>query len=175
MTGVQTCALPIFVEGFCTNFGLSLWRLLISTLPILITGTIFVELNFELSGVNIFIFIFMLFVSFLFHYTISYIIGLLTYWTKSTGGLRHIKSLTISVVGGGLIPLTFFPDSIYKVFMLLPFKYFIYYPVKVLQGSFGLNELVDNIPLMSLWLAFLLVICFILDLLSKRKQILFGG
>jgi len=165
----------IFLEGWSSSAGLSIWRLILNILPIIITGMIFFNIQIRITLVSTIYLILILFCAFFINYMISFIVGILTFWSRGTTGVRHLKSLFISVIGGSLIPLDFYPAKIYNLFMFFPFKYLIYYPVLLLQGKLNESDILTSFPVLVLWIIIFLGICITLNYMAKRKIIIFGG
>jgi ABC-2 type transport system permease protein len=46
----------------------------------------------------------------------------------------------MEVVGGAIIPLSFFPQILQKIFMLLPFPFLIYLPMRIYLGKIPVSQ-----------------------------------
>jgi ABC-2 type transport system permease protein len=46
----------------------------------------------------------------------------------------------MEVVGGAIIPLSFFPQILQKIFMLLPFPFLIYLPMRIYLGKIHVSQ-----------------------------------
>ena len=58
-------------------------------------------------------------------------LSLLAFWLENTYGIRFIMRVVMEVVGGAIIPLSFFPGIVQKIFLLFPFHYLIYLPMRI--------------------------------------------
>ena len=58
-------------------------------------------------------------------------LSLLAFWVENTYGIRFMMRVIMEVVGGAIIPLSFFPLFIQKIFLLFPFHYLIYLPMRI--------------------------------------------
>jgi ABC-2 type transport system permease protein len=47
----------------------------------------------------------------------------------------------MEVVGGAIIPLSFFPQILQTIFMLLPFPFLIYLPMQIYLGKISINHI----------------------------------
>jgi ABC-2 type transport system permease protein len=59
---------------------------------------------------------------------------------ENTYGIRFTMRVIMEVVGGAIIPLSFFPQILEKIFMLLPFPFLIYIPMKIYLGKIALEQ-----------------------------------
>ena len=62
-------------------------------------------------------------------------LSLLSFWMENTYGIRFTMRVIMEVVGGAIIPLSFFPQGLQKLFSILPFPYIIYLPMKIYLGK----------------------------------------
>ena len=67
-------------------------------------------------------------------------LSLLAFWVENTYGIRFTVRVIMEVVGGAIIPLSFFPQILQKLFLLLPFSYLIYLPMRIYLGKIPLDE-----------------------------------
>jgi ABC-type uncharacterized transport system, permease component len=72
------------------------------------------------------------FFAFFILYCINFLIGLSAFVFKSNKAMTQIKVLMVSLLGGGAIPLDFYPKSVGSVLDFLPFKYIYYWPTQFL-------------------------------------------
>lgn len=101
------------------------------------------------------------------HFLLFEALSLLSFWLENTYGLRFTMRVIMEVVGGAIIPLSFFPELLQEVFALLPFPFMIYLPMKIYLGKIALSEV---------WIEFLkeggwIVALGILNLVIWRKGI----
>jgi ABC-2 type transport system permease protein len=67
---------------------------------------------FPLSGI----------LAFLISFNFDYFIGVLGFYSESTWGMSITKEVFITVLSGALIPIPFFPETLQKVLLVLPFQ-----------------------------------------------------
>jgi ABC-2 type transport system permease protein len=68
--------------------------------------------------------------SFVMNFLISFLIGLSSFFIKSSFSLQALKSIFISLTAGAYIPYEFLPDWLRNFFQLLPFQYLFYWPIQ---------------------------------------------
>jgi ABC-2 type transport system permease protein len=83
---------------------------------------------------------------FIMMFLIDYCVGITAFWLTRTSGIRRMFLLLRDVCSGVLLPLALFPDSIQKLFFVLPFQFIAYVPVRVFIGSYELAGLKLTIP-----------------------------
>lgn len=83
----------------------------------------------------LFLFILALIFSSLLQFFLFEALSLLSFWVENTYGLRFTMRVIMEVVGGAIIPLSFFPELLQKIFELLPFPFMIYLPMKIYLGK----------------------------------------
>jgi ABC-2 type transport system permease protein len=65
-------------------------------------------------------------------------LSLLSFWVENTYGIRFTMRVIMEVVGGAIIPISFFPQALERVFLLLPFPFVIYLPMRIYLGKISL-------------------------------------
>jgi ABC-2 type transport system permease protein len=67
--------------------------------------------------------------------------SLLSFWIENTYGIRFTIRVIMEVLAGAIIPLSFFPGVLQKIFLLLPFQFLIYLPMKIYLGKISLSQI----------------------------------
>lgn len=67
-------------------------------------------------------------------------LNLLSFWIENTYGIRFTMRVIMEVVGGAIIPLSFFPQILQEIFMFLPFPFLIYLPMRIYLGKITLDQ-----------------------------------
>jgi ABC-2 type transport system permease protein len=132
-------------------FGSSLFRASFFTLPL----SVFLLLVFPIlppaSVSALLYFLFSTFISFLILAELNFIIGLLAFSLKSIQGIIRAKYFLIQLFSGLLLPLSFFPEIIRRISMLLPFQTITYIPLRFYLGKVSTAELPGVIMHQTLW------------------------
>ncbi len=84
---------------------------------------------FSLSG--LFMFLLSLPFALVLHFQGMFLIGLGAFWLEDTSGLQLIYSRVTMILGGLLIPLELFPDSVQPLLRALPFSGMVYGPARL--------------------------------------------
>lgn len=91
-------------------------------------------------------FIVSLLLGFLMMFLVNYCVGITGFWLTQAEGLRRVFMLFRDILAGSFIPLAFFPDLIQKLFLVLPFQFISYVPIRVFLGSYELAGVTMSIP-----------------------------
>ena len=145
-----------FTSKLFNSFGVSLFNFLHKALPLIIVTFIIMKIKID-KIILLIPFSISIFFGIIINAEISYLTGVIGFWSISARGAIHFKEVIQKNFSGALVPLTFFPDSIQKISNILPFDKIIYYPVSILttRGSY-----VNCIGIQFSW-------CFLLFIIIK--------
>lgn len=87
---------------------------------------------------------------FLFFY-FSLILGFLGFWTPDAWAPRFLSFVLIEFFAGGLFPLDILPKPLFNLSQILPFFYFIYFPIKIYLGQLSSITLIRGLLVGSVW------------------------
>lgn len=124
---------------------------------------------------NIVLFLLSSFFSFLIYVLFDYIFGMLTFYTTYIFGLQIAKNAILGILTGQLIPLSFFPDLLQKIFKLFPFSYMTYYPVIIYMGKCSVMEICDILCRQIIWIIMLYIFGSIIWKKVTKKLVVLGG
>ncbi|MEX1028948.1 MAG: ABC-2 family transporter protein [Paenibacillaceae bacterium] len=116
--------------------------------------------------------------AFLLNFLIRYLIGLSAIITMNNSSMNRVTAVIISLLGGAMIPLDFFPLWLQKVCDYLPFKYIFYEPVQFFlnRGHATSTEALLYVLMMQfLWIAGLYLLTRIVWSILMKKIVLVGG
>lgn len=132
--------------------------------------TIFIILYAKTFTLEIFfsripLFILALVMSMFLNRSFKFIIGVISFWSKDTGGISSFINQVIGALGGGWMPLEFL--GIFSNFLkLLPFSYIFYFPIQILTVKALGNSQIATILLIEL--AWIVIFYMVGILLWKR-------
>lgn len=104
------------------------------------------------SPINFFLYIISAFLGFLCMFYFGFFFGLFSFYTTYFFGLNMAMSVVLQFFSGGLIPLSFFPDYLEKVFRILPFASMNYTPLMIYLGKLSDMEIVCAFGLQVIWI-----------------------
>ena len=107
--------------------------------------------------------------------TISYIFGILCFYTSSGWGLNSLKVTLISFLSGTLLPLAFFPAGLREVVRWMPFAGMSQNPILILMMKYDLAESLRCVGLAAAWIVALELFAKLLFSHAVRKVTVQGG
>ncbi len=84
--------------------------------------------------------------------------GTIAFWTTTTGGFISLLTRFSAMLGGSLVPLSFFPQHIQAVLNYLPFKYTHYVSLEIYLGNLKGPEELFTMGIQLLWILIFLII-----------------
>ena len=150
------------------SIGLRLTALMVELTPSIVVYSLIYFPSF-MTLFSILRFALTVFLAFFILYFINFLIGLSAFIFKNNGAMTSIKVLLISLLGGGAIPLDFYPKAVGSVLDFLPFKYIYYWPTQFLlnmKETQDIRVLVKVCLIQFLWIA---VLYFVTKLLWKKS------
>ncbi len=101
-------------------------------------------------------------------------LSLLSFWVENTYGIRFTMRVILEVVGGAIIPLSFFPLALQKIFLWLPFPYMVYLPMRIYLGKISLEEVQLEIFREIFWIIALALVNMLLWKKGVRHYVAMG-
>jgi len=133
----------VIVEGFIH---------IILTLPVLIVlPDIFMNLDISLSSVLLFII--SIIMAMIFSFSLFFSIGIISFWTKQSGGLQMVVKNAARILTGDLIPLDLLPFTFRRFVLFTPFAYILYFPIKIIMGGISNAEIVRSFIIVIIWIS----------------------
>lgn len=93
--------------------------------------------------------------SFLIYVLFDFCFGMIAFFTTYIFGMTMAKNAILSFLTGQLIPLSFFPEGVQRIFDFLPFSSMIYTPVMIYLGKYTGSELVFVLLRQAVWVLIL--------------------
>ncbi|MCC7431379.1 ABC-2 family transporter protein [bacterium] len=112
---------------------------------------------------------------FLILYFVDFLIGLLAFYLDFNDGFAWTVEFVISLFAGLVVPLSFFPEPVYRVLKLLPFQYFYFVPVQIFLGKVDFEAFKVIIFEELVWLLVVSVLAKIVFAHGVKKLTIQGG
>ena len=110
--------------------------------------------------------------AYLINFFLNISFGFVAFATKNLWGVNLVKNTIIGFLSGAIIPLSFLPDPLEQVFLLLPFASLNYTPVMIYMGKYSGLTLVYYLCLQLFWAAAFWVLSKLLwRAVSKRLSV----
>ncbi len=87
----------------------------------------------------------------LLYFFFSLTLGFLGFWTPDVWGPRFISFVVMEFFAGSLFPLDILPKTLYMISQMLPFSYFIYFPLKIYTGQLSTPDIVQGLGIAAAW------------------------
>jgi len=101
-------------------------------------------------------------------------LGLLAFWFENTAGMRFTVRVFMEVAGGVIIPLSFFPAILQKIFFFFPFHFFIYLPMRIYLGKISLDQATVELSKEAAWIVGLALVNIIIWKRGIRQYVSMG-
>ena len=82
-------------------------------------------------------------------------LSLLAFWIENTAGIKFTIRVVMEVLGGAIIPISLFPPFLERLFLLLPFPFLVYFPMRVYLGKISLDATALELGKEAAWIAVL--------------------
>ena len=113
--------------------------------------------------------------SFLISVLFDFCFGMVAFFTTYIFGMLMAKEAILSFLCGQLIPLSFFPESIQRIFDFLPFSSMVYTPVMVYLGKYTGTDLLIVLLKQALWVVILYAFGSLIWKKVTKRLIVLGG
>lgn len=127
------------------------------------------------SIVNILLFILSCVMSFFICVLFDFCFGMVAFFTTYIFGMLMAKEALMSFLTGQLIPLSFFPPIVQRVFDFLPFSSMVYTPVMIYLGKYNGNELAFVLLRQATWVVILYILGSLIWKQVTKRLVVLGG
>lgn len=113
--------------------------------------------------------------SFLIYVLFDFCFGMIAFFTTYIFGMRMAKEALLSFLTGQLIPISFFPAAIQRVFDFLPFSSMVYTPVMIYLGKYTGSTLAYMMLRQAAWVVLLYVLGSLIWRKVTKRLVVLGG
>lgn len=113
--------------------------------------------------------------SFLVCVLFDFCFGMVAFFTTYIFGMLMAKEAIMSFLCGQLIPLSFFPEAVQKVFEFMPFSSMVYTPVMIYLGKYQGLELLFELAKQALWVVILYAAGSLIWKQVTKRLVVLGG
>ncbi len=160
--GIGYSVYRFIVPGIFVWIGVEIYRA--ATLDVAFTGVL-----------NIVIYLCSTVMSLMIYLLFDFCFAMIAFFTTYIFGLNMAKSAVMSFLTGQLIPLSFFPETVQRVFDFMPFSSMIYTPVMIYLGKCTGTDLLFSLLKQVFWIVVLYSAgTFIWKRVTKRLVVLGG-
>ncbi len=142
------------LQLFFMGFGEDLLSILLTGIPILIFALAISHAM--LSAFSIAAFVIEVLLAYAIISVIGFLIGTMSLKFVYISSLINITWLIVLLLGGGVMPLNFFPATIQHMLLMLPFAIVLYVPAATFLGTISNSTILFSIGISTVWLVVLL-------------------
>lgn len=113
--------------------------------------------------------------SFLIYVLFDFCFGMLAFFTTYIFGLRMVEEAVLGFLTGQLIPISFFPAAVQRVFEFLPFSSMVYTPVMIYLGKYTGTMLGFVLLRQAVWVVLLYLLGSLMWKLVTKRLVILGG
>ena len=141
---------------FFKNVGEKAIRIVLSV-PIL-GGMIWLLRDYFLWPQNTWMFLLSLLISFLLICWFTMTLAYVSFWTENGEMFIYFKDSLVYYLSGAMIPLVLFGNKIAAILSLLPFRYFVSFPVEIYLGKLSNVQMYQGFGISLAWLTVFVVL-----------------
>lgn len=151
-----------FVPSIFVWIGLEIYKVMVLGMPVV-------------SVINAVLYLLSTLLSVLLTLLFEFCFGMTAFVTTYMFGLKMAKNALVNFMTGQLIPISFFPEVIQRVFEFLPFSSMLYTPVMIYLGKYSGTELTGAFLRQIFWIVFFYLLGSFLWKRITGRLIVLGG
>jgi ABC-2 type transport system permease protein len=175
VTGFLLQPMSFRLYQFSSMLGGNCYGFLTSALPVIIGGCVIIGVPAPPSIQHGIFFALITLTGILIKFEIIYIFGLLAFWTQSTWFIDWYVNAAVSLFGGTIIPLWFYPEGLEKISRFLPFRYISFEGVNSYLGRMPVDTMARSLGTALGWWLVLYCAGKLLWFAARKKLTLNGG
>lgn len=113
--------------------------------------------------------------SFLIYVMFDFCFGMIAFFTTYIFGLLLVKGALLGFLMGQLIPISFFPVAVQRVFDFLPFSSMVYTPVMIYLGKYDSAQLMFVMLRQAAWIVILYALGSLIWRQVTKRLVVLGG
>jgi len=88
----------------------------------------------------------------LLYFVLSACLEMIAFWADNVWSLMVLNKLLLHFLGGGLLPLAFFPNILQTILKFTPFPYIVSFPLRFVMGTMTSAEMWTGFGVMIFWI-----------------------
>lgn len=127
------------------------------------------------TAVQVLLYLISSIMSFLIYVLFDFCFGMIAFFTTYIFGMLMAKEALLSFLTGQLIPISFFPEAVQRVFDFLPFSSMIYTPVMIYLGKYTGQTLGFMLLRQAVWVIILYALGSLIWKIVTKRVVVLGG
>ncbi len=157
------------------GFGEGLFRLFLFSIPGMVIVSFIFPIHLTTDPLVWVQFFISLLCGFLVNVELNLIFGMFAFFVLNNQGILWAKRFLVDLLSGLIIPISFFPAVLQKVFAFLPFQAISYIPSVTLVKGLALSKWLSVVGIQLLWIVILLFIIWGIWAKARKTLIVQGG
>jgi ABC-2 type transport system permease protein len=113
--------------------------------------------------------------SFVWNFIFDFLLGTIGFWFENPWVVFMVKERITALLCGLLVPIDLFPSGLQQALRFFPFKFYVFFPYKVLIGEISPHECWLNLLLFLVWIGGMSLITLIVWTRSIKNYTAVGG
>lgn len=84
-------------------------------------------------------------------FTLSVLLEMVAFWADNVWSILVMVRFCVSILGGAMIPVSFFPDKLESILSFMPFMYLASFPITTFLGKTDLYSWLTGIGIIAIW------------------------
>lgn len=165
-----------FSYRICNFFGEKTVQTGVVLVLFVILMTVFTQIwEFQLRAGQIVMFLVSILFGLLINFLLFYSISALAFIITEVWGVYIAFNQGVYLLSGAIFPLNIFGDTFARISSYLPFQYVVFFPVKIINGSLAIHEIVSGLLFQAVWVIVLLIISKLSWDSGMKKYVAVGG
>lgn len=161
-------------QTYFNIMGIALFNFLTVGLPLLLLGYLFIDISFP-NLLNTAAFFLSIFLGFNLVFALSYITGMIVFWTKVDWSIRMTRQTLQELFSGAMFPLYLLPAGLGTFFNFLPFQSMVDAPISIFLMEKTGTEILWVFGKQIGWIIGLLLVGELFWRKAKKKLTVQGG
>ncbi|MWC27597.1 ABC transporter permease [Paenibacillus sp. MMS18-CY102] len=157
------------------DIGSKISLLVRETLPMLVVGYLFLQIDYPPSIAHMLIFLVSLLLGFFIGKEFELLIGLASFWTINDWGMRLLRGAVVLFFSGALMPVNLYPPWLKSINAYLPFQSMVFTPSAIYSGTMEWGQIVVAMTAQVGWLVILFFLVRLIYKTALKKVVIFGG
>lgn len=163
--------LPLYF--FSDGFGMTLLHAL-TIAPSLVLALVLVHIDVP-APETLAVFALAFVIGYLVNFFLNFLMNAVAFWTLETFAIQLIVRWASDLLGGSILPLSFFPGALGKIVQHLPFAAIYSTPLQIYIGQLPRSAWLAAFGTQLLWLAAFGAVAYVVWRLAARRVVVQGG
>lgn len=157
------------------GFGEGLFRLLLFSIPGMVVVSFIFPIHLPTNPLVWLQFLISLLFGFLVNVELNLIFGMFAFFVLNNQGILWAKRFLVDLLSGLIIPISFFPLGLQKVFAFLPFQAISYMPSVTLVKGLAIQKWLSVVGVQFIWVLVLFFVIWGVWSKARKTLIVQGG